>query len=82
MSAVKDPFRPNPDVRVNFAMVQAANESLSEAGIADKIGVVVADSGHLSDSNLTIKGGPEVLIAWRCTRMSAGVFEQRFASGT
>jgi transposase len=56
------------DVHQFHPMVQAANDTLSEAGIADEIGAVVADAGYLSDTNLTIEGGPEVLIATRNRR--------------
>jgi transposase len=49
-------------------MIRAANESLNEAGIDDEVGVVVADAGYLSDTNLTITNGPEVLIATRNRR--------------
>ena len=50
-------------------MIQAATESLSEAGVSDRVGVVVADAGYLHDSNLaTIEGGPEVLIATKNRR--------------
>jgi transposase len=49
-------------------MMAAANNSLSEAGVSDRVGVVVADAGYLHDSNLTITGGPEVLIATKNRR--------------
>ena len=49
-------------------MIAATNTSLSEAGVSDRVGVVVADAGYLHDSNLTIEGGPEVLIATRNRR--------------
>jgi transposase len=56
------------DVHQFEPMVRAANESLNDAGITDDVGVVVADAGYLSDANLTIEGGPEVLIATRNRR--------------
>lgn len=49
-------------------MIQAASNSLNEAGVTSEIGVVVADAGYLSDTNLTITDGPEVLIATRNRR--------------
>jgi transposase len=49
-------------------MIQAANDTLTEAGIVDTIGAVVADAGYLHDTNLTITGGPEILIATRNRR--------------
>ncbi len=49
-------------------MMAAASEALSEAGVTDPVGVMLADAGYLHDSNLTIEGGPEVLIATRNRR--------------
>jgi transposase len=49
-------------------MIRAATNTLDEAGIVEQIGVVVADAGYLHDDNLTIEGGPEVLIATRNRR--------------
>lgn len=56
------------DVHQLQPMIAAATESLNEAGITDSVGVVVADAGYLSDTNLTAEGGPEVLIATRNRR--------------
>ncbi len=57
------------DVHQFRPMIRAATDTLSEAGIVDEIGVVVADAGYLHDNNLTaIDGGPEVLIATRNRR--------------
>jgi len=49
-------------------MIRAVNDTLGDAGIDDEVGVVVADAGYLSDANLTIEDGPEVLIATRNRR--------------
>jgi len=48
-------------------MIRAADDCLSEAGVSERVGVVVADAGYLHDSNLTIDA-PEVLIATRNRR--------------
>jgi transposase len=56
------------DVHQLQPMMAAASEALGEAGIVDEIGVMVADAGYLSDANLTIEDGPEVLIATRNRR--------------
>lgn len=56
------------DVHQFEPMVRAAAGTLDDAGIVDEIGVVVADAGYLSDTNLTITDGPEVLIATRNRR--------------
>lgn len=57
------------DVHQFHPMIRAASNTLSEAGIVDEIGVVVADAGYLHDNNLApIAGGPEVLIATRNRR--------------
>jgi transposase len=60
-------------------MIQAATTSLSDAGVVEVIGVVVADAGYLHDNNLTIEGGPEVLIATRNRRKTP--VEQRAPRG-
>jgi transposase len=49
-------------------MIRAVDDSLSEAGVSDRVGVVVADAGYLSDTNLAIDDGPEMLIATRNRR--------------
>lgn len=56
------------DVHQFEPMIRAADETLEQAGVTEAIGVVVADAGYLSDTNLTIEGGPEVLIATRNRR--------------
>jgi transposase len=57
------------DVHQLQPMMAAASDTLSEAGIVEMIGIVVADAGYLSDTNLTITDdGPEVLIATRNRR--------------
>lgn len=67
------------DVHQFEPMIRAANDTLSEAGIIDEIGAMVADAGYLSDANLApIEGGPEVLIATRNRRKTP---EQRAPRG-
>ena len=56
------------DVHQFEPMIRAASDTLNEAGVSDRVGVVVADAGYLSDANLTITDGPEVLIATRNRR--------------
>ena len=56
------------DVHQLQPMLRAASDTLNKAGIADEIGVMVADAGYLSDNNLTLDDGPEVLIATRNRR--------------
>lgn len=68
------------DVHQLQPMIQAATESLDKAGVADGVGVVVADAGYLSDANLTIECGPEVLIATR-NRRKIPVEQQRARRG-
>ncbi len=61
-------------------MIAAADDSLDQAGVSDRVGVVVADAGYLSDTNLAIESGPELLIATR-NRRKIPVEQQRAPRG-
>lgn len=69
------------DAQLFIPMVEATKANLKEAGVAGRIGVVLADAGFASEANLKARGPKRVIATTRSWKLRKRIREEGYKQG-